>query len=124
MESARHKFSSKKIYWETLLSSKTVYLNIFRSYFYPRVSGNLAKQTKCEDPIQQRDPVGSNFYKIDSAEVTAVLGSCVGKKSPICSVDAQKITPVSTFYPPATVCYVDESGGRRLEYLIMTKAII
>ena len=91
----------------------------FRTYFFPRVSGGLAKQTKCEDPIQQRDPVGSKFYESDPT-----LNICASHpQMAICSVDAQKITPVKTFYPPATVCYVDESGGRRLEYL-MTKAII
>ena len=92
----------------------------FRTYFFPRVSGGLAKQTKCEDPIQQRDPVGSNFYEPDKVFIENGLGSCSGSQTNICSVDAQKITPVNTFYPPATVCYVDESGGRRLEYLTTT----
>ena len=56
--------------------------------------------------------MGSKFYESDPT-----LNICASHpQMAICSVDAQKITPVKTFYPPATVCYVDESGGRRFKY--------
>ena len=64
--------------------------------------------------------MGSNFYEPDP-----ILNLCpYNPQMAVCSVDAQKITPVKTFYPPATVCYVDESGGRRLEYLTIIMTII
>ena len=62
----------------------------FRSYHYPRVSG-VARQEKCEDPEYQRNPKNSHIY---------------GNRN-----RSDPITPVNTYYPPATVCYVDKSGG-------------
>ena len=68
-----------------------------RSYYYPRVSG-LERQTKCQDPAYQRDPRNTNMY--DGA-INAF------------DINKEEITPVNTYYPRATVCYVDESGGKK-----------
>ena len=69
---------------------------VFRSYYYPRVSG-LERQTKCQDPAYQRDPRNTNMY--DGA-INAF------------DINKEEITPVNTYYPRGTVCYVDESGGK------------
>ena len=61
----------------------------YRSYYYPRVAG-IERQDKCEDPDYQRVPHSSHFYPDNRG---------------------YSIRPVNTYYPPATVCYVDKSAG-------------
>ena len=79
-------FLSREFYVALYLSDPS----IFRSYHYPRLAG-LERQEKCEDPEYQRSPENSHIYG---------------------DVSRGDITPVNTYYPPATVCYVDQSAGK------------
>ena len=79
-------FLSREFYVALYLSDPS----IFRSYHYPRLAG-LERQEKCEDPEYQRSPENSHIYG---------------------DVSSGDITPVNTYYPPATVCYVDKSAGK------------
>ena len=65
-----------------------------RSYNHPRVAG-IERKEKCEDPKYQSQPKNSFIYEE--------------------SADTENITPVNTYYPPATVCYVDPSGGAYIQ---------
>ena len=76
-----------------------------RSYYYPRVSG-LERQTKCQDPAYQRDPSNTNMY--DGA-----INALDANNEPIFDIDKDEIMPVNTYYPRGTVCYNDESGGKK-----------
>ena len=72
----------------------------FRSYYYPRVSG-LERQAKCEDPEYQRNPINNSIYD----PFIIYFDDYFDSKT------EDQITPVNTFYPHGTVCYVDKSGG-------------
>ena len=75
--------------WSSCKQDKSNFL-LTRSYNHPRVAG-IERKEKCEDPKYQSQPKNSFIYEE--------------------SADTENITPVNTYYPPATVCYVDPSGG-------------
>ena len=69
-------------------------MHYFRSYHHPRVAG-IERKEKCKDPDYQSNPKNNFIY---------------GK-----NINTDAITPVNTYYPPATVCYVDPSGGAYID---------
>ena len=81
----------------------------YRSYYYPRVSG-LERQARCEDPEYQRNPSNSSIYDpfFSNYDYSYDYSNFSDYYSDYPEND---ITPVNTFYPRGTVCYVDESGG-------------
>ena len=79
----------------------------FRSYYYPRVSG-LERQAKCEDPEYQRNPINNSIYDHFILSYDYFSDHLHGSGS---DPNENEITPVNTFYPHGTVCYVDKSGG-------------
>ena len=90
----------------------------------------MERQAKWEDPEYQRNPVNNSIYDIDISSYDYYFysygsddyyydyyGSGSGdyydySGSGSRSHEQEEITPVNTFYPPGTVCYVDKSGGQ------------
>ena len=69
----------------------------------------LERQAKCEDPEYQRNPINNGIY-YDYYDYYGYYED--GEEDHyVYSSSENEITPVNTFYPHGTVCYVDKSGG-------------
>ena len=79
----------------------------------------LERQAKCEDPEYQRNPSNSSIYDpffssydlYGSGDYNYDYYYYEYSGSGSRSHEQDEITPVNTFYPHGTVCYVDKSGG-------------